>query len=165
MKNWVCTLLLVSFVRLQFVCCCGTIEHGVASVPVECCADQSCSTPVASPCACKHNAADGEAASQRHCTQVERTKQTQPSVVGSIASKSECGCQLCRQGSHLPHLFVSQHLRIASQQEFGAWLVVKNAASFTDTTPEPRAAVLATTELVTLDGGVSILCRLGRLLI
>ena len=96
MKNWLSILVLVSFVRLQFVCCCGSIDPGnLASKP---CVSQAASCPVEvkHKCECSHHHAKA--------VNIER-----------IDAKSSCTCQLCNQEhSHVPHLFASEHLQIVS---------------------------------------------------
>jgi hypothetical protein len=100
-KNWLSFLVLVTFIRLQFVCCCGSIDHvHLESQPclphVACCPAES-----EHKCDCSHHHAKPDSGERIGTLQIE--------------SKSSCGCQLCDQEhSHVPHLFAAEHLRIVS---------------------------------------------------
>lgn len=179
MKNWVCVFVLVAFVRLQFVCCCGSIEHGVThSTDTNCCVEQcppsgsclpqdQCLPKVDHGCSCQHH-------SSRGLTAVINVEAVAPQIQfaefqstesGWIGSKSDCDCQRCKGCSHLPHLHAS-YLRMASSQEFdGKSLARKSASSLAGWSVPPRAGAFIAARTIQVENGVSILCQLGRLLI
>lgn len=169
MKNWVSLLILVSFVRLQFICCCGPIAHGIVEPTIVgiVSADSECCVTIVEPkCRCNQHAAEKPSAQALSSSQ--NSSHATPSWVGSAEAADGCECKLCKHRlAHLPHLFLAQRVRVASQSQLPLELFVVTHAW-------PSASLA---ELKRLDrshradpeaeakSGVGILYQLGRLLI
>ena len=144
MKNWLTFLVLVTFIRLHFVCCCGSIDHGYSeSQP---CISQAACCPAVVKCECSH--------------QHSNLESTKPSE-----AQSACGCQCCNQEhSHLPHL-ATEHLRIVPSPNVNfASLVVQHlfpiAAVENFDYCHSRSCWLSEN---CFQNGISILCKFGHL--
>ncbi len=163
MKNWLSLLILVSFIRLQFVCCCGSIEHGMLERSVAVSGDECCQPKGVSRCCCGCDAAE------KNAYQVlESSASLSIGTRNWPESSPSCECPLCKKGhSHLLHLFTAQHLRIASQAELRLdSLVLKNSLP-SDILPDVKrldSPRIANRE-IDATSGVSILYQLGRVLI
>ena len=166
-KSWVCVLLVVAFIRLQVFCSCGVIDHCCAQAQAELCSvqlqsPQDCAPPSHVGCECKHHSAKSSASSIR--SEVA-SAEPQFSAAGSISSKTDCNCHLCKRCLHLPHLYASQPWRV-SLQDIGAdgW-ACKAAVRSSEWSLKSRADLIAANANTCGENGLSILCRLGRLLI
>lgn len=146
MKNWLTFLVFVAFIRLQFVCCCGSVEHG--NLESQLSVGQAVCCPAEMKCQCE---------SSHHHSKPESTKQSE--------AKSACGCQSCNQDhSHLPHL-AAEHLRIVPSPNVNfASLVVQHWLPFavvaSSNYRHSRSCWLSEKCLY---NGISILCKFGHL--
>ena len=146
MKNWLHFLVLFAFVRLQFVCCCGSVDHvhlesQPYAVQAACCLAQ-----VEHKCKCGHQHA-------------------QPNSTYQIELKSACGCQFCNQDdSHLPHL-ASEHLQILSSQKvrFVAMDVQQSLPIVVVADSVARYSWSSHVCEKCMQNDISILCRFGHL--
>ena len=146
MKNWLSFLVLASFIRLQFVCCCGSVDHVHTesqpyAVQAACCLAQ-----VEHKCECGH-------------------QHTQPNSAGQIEVKSACGCQICNQdNSHLPHL-AAEHLRIVSSPKvrFEAMVVQQSLPIVVVADSDARHSWSSHVCEKCMQNDISILCRFGHL--
>lgn len=147
LKNWLTLLVLVAFIRLQFICCCGAIHH--AQFESQPCISQSASfqAEVKQNCGCSHH----------HTDHAEPTLAKQ--------AESACGCQFCdHDHSHLPHL-ATEHLRIvpspnvdsASLVTLQSLPIVALSSSDRDHSQTSRPSEKC------LHNGISILCKFGHL--
>lgn len=147
LKNWLTLLVLVAFIRLQFVCCCGSIDHGILeSQPSTFSEAACCPTVVKHGCGCKH-----------HETNQNIAKQTE--------TKSACRCTLCNQDhSHTPHL-ATEHLRaVPSPNVNYASLVVQQAMPAVPVaSADHRSSRTFWLSEKSLHCGISILCQFGHL--
>ncbi len=146
LKNWLSLLVLVAFVRLQFVCCCGSIDHGhFESLP---CISQTESNPaeVKSQCTCSH-----------HLSKSKGTERTRANL--------ECGCQLCNHDhSHPPHL-ATEHLQLVSTPNVNLMSLVVDQSSpifaVAGSNCGQSQSLLCNEKC--LHNSISILCKFGHL--
>jgi hypothetical protein len=152
---------LVAFIRLQFVCCCGSFDHAhFESQPevAQSVAEQSAAaqSSVAQNCECKHHNSPPKVSNQANSTQANSTQ---------ADSKAACGCQLCEHDdSHAPHL-ATEHLRILPTPNV-------NFASLVEQRSMPLAVTFGSDDGCDwryqlhekcLHSGISILCQFGHL--
>ncbi len=159
MKNWLCILVLVSFIRLQFVCC-GSVEHWETH-----------------RCTCHTSAEPAKVKSVCHCCDLEAEQQAssstdsaRPNAVERIEASTACDCQYCTQDhSHLPHLFAARHLLAAQLRSVSS--PRENIESLVAQQALPIIAVASSEcnlrprfdRLNCLYKDVSILCQFGQL--
>jgi hypothetical protein len=161
-KNWICFLVLASFIRLQFLCCCGPIGHALENESPRNLQAACAPAKIETGChKCCQHAVDAEPAGQNPSSQ---------SPFGETAEQIEadtvCTCQLCNPDDpHQPHLYAAQHLRITSSPKFGVDSLVVNQSH-----PVTLAAgslaeegQLSAAREVSPSHCVSILCQFGHL--
>lgn len=154
MKNWLTFLVLMSFIRLQFVCCCGPIDHGhMESQP--CTSAIACSALVENKCPCDHHTN----------TEFSKTATARSEASARIESQSMCECQICNQDhSHQPHLFAAEHLKIASSPSLSfESLVAQSSLPVEVASSDLRCSPRVWVSEKCLHNGISILCEFGRL--
>ena len=158
MKNWLHFLVLFAFVRLQFVCCCGSIDHENLESQPSISQTAGCPAEMVSKCKCNHHAK-----SDCHAKSVGLAK---PVGTERIELKSACECLFCNQGhSHLPHFFAAEHLRIASSPKVGFESLVERQSlpTLVIATCDCRSASFGSVCDKCGQNGISILCEFGHL--
>ena len=146
MKNWLCILVLVSFIRLQFVCCCGAIDLGYLELPACVSPGKNCPAAVERKCECSHPQAR-QASTER------------------IEAKTACGCQFCDQdNSHAPHL-ATEHLKTVSSPKgpFESLVAQQSLPIIVGATADFRHSRSAGVSEKCLYNRISILCQFGHL--
>jgi len=159
LRNWLSLIVLVAFIRLQFVCCCGSFDHALFESQPEVAQSAAALCSVAQNCECKHH---NSSPSRPELANENDSKQRNSKQVDS---KAACGCQLCEHDdSHAPHL-ATDHLRILPTPTL-------NFASLVELRSMPLTVTCGSDDGCDwryqlhekcLHSGISILCQFGHL--
>lgn len=169
MRTWLSLIVLVAFIRLQFVCCCGSFDHAhfesqpevAQSAGEQSAGEQSAAelSPVAQNCECKHHNSPPSRPELANETDWKQSDSKQADL------KAACGCQLCEHDdSHAPHL-ATEHLRILPTPNV-------NFASLVEQRSMPFVVTFGSDDgcdwryqphKKCLHSGISILCQFGHL--